>query len=146
MEHQIKKIKDYIKDGAPQFDVLERYGVGENVDIQIEAASPGLEMSFKEIISPKSAHHAVIKKVKRIKDNKVFGIYSYVLADGTSSFIMQFSEDLVNCYVVEAYEKNPIKKQVPINDIEFDGGEEFSETSIDIGDDDCFEQDPIDEW
>lgn len=166
MEFTIKKIKEYIKDGPPQFDILERGKVGEDAHIEIASTNPGVDMYYKEIISPKTKRHGFIRKVKRIKDDKVFGIYSYVIADGSSSFIIQFSEDLIHCYVIEAFGKNSMKKEISINDISFE--ESYNvESVIDIEDegdypapsdeddglgpaldeeDDNFEGDPIEEW
>ncbi len=118
MTHQIKKIKEFIQDGPPQFEVLDYAKAGESITVDIYSYDTG--MSFRETIEPVNQYGSLIKKVKRINDKQIFKINSLVTANGDSAFIVQFLDDLIHCSVVIAYGKEPETRQIPINDVVFE--------------------------
>ena len=123
MERKIKKVKDFLKDGPPQFDVILRRGKGEPMKISIHSQSKELKMDYTEMIYPQPEGEGLIKIAKRISDDSLFHISDLVeTKDIGTCFIIGFSEDLIHCIVTNGIEqKNNIdemKVEVQINDIE----------------------------
>lgn len=98
---KIKKIKDYIKEGPPQFDVILRLDAGKTVDVHVMSGKK--DIVNRTLVPPESGE-GIIKIVKRINDDVVFHQSDMVDVENCEScFIVEFHEDLINCTVVSAY-------------------------------------------
>jgi len=153
MSHKIKSVKEFIKDGPPQFDIILRREKGEPVEFSVSSASEELKLDYFEMVYPEPGSEGLIKIVKRISDDAIFHTNDMVESkDIGSCFIVKFSEDLIHCFVLDAFgdinklinKHNTI--QVQINDIEVHG----DNSVVDEGDeeeDNWPEPDSaIDEW
>lgn len=125
MEHKIKSVKEFIKDGPPQFDVILRHTKGEPTSFSVHSENEDMSLDYSEMVYPGPESEGLIKIVKRICDDAVFHINDMVEAAGIGScFIIGFSEDLINCTVIDVFaqdskkENEPDKKLVQINHIE----------------------------
>jgi len=104
MEHKIKTIREFIKDGPPQFDVILRRDKGEPVQFSVSSESKEIDLEYIEMIYPEPTSDGLIKIVKRISDDAVFHTNDMVEVKGVGScFIIKFEEDLINCYVLDAF-------------------------------------------
>lgn len=145
MEIKIKKVKDFIKDGPPQFHVVGRCTPGAIVNVDICASvvfdeNNGVklnESSYSEAIHPDfSSKKGLIKKVERIKDGQIIKMSDSVTIAGGSHFVVQFSEDLIHCYVISSYSNKPEKKEAEINSISSVSNNDSSDEELcDIKDD-----------
>ena len=119
MERKLKKIKEFIKDGPAQFDVLNRGKEGG--EISIEVRDGGFEslknITYAETIRPLSPHNTLIKKVRRIIDSSIFELSDSVLINNINYTIINFSENFIHCSVVSIESKKPVKIEFQINDI-----------------------------
>ena len=151
MTRKIKTVKEFLKTGAAQFDIILRRGKGEPVEFSVRSEGEDLKLAYTEMIYPEPGSEGLIKIVKRISDDEIFHTNDMVEAEGLGScFILQFNEDLVHCTVLDAFgEVNKLtkeheKRQVQINHIDFsvegdtegieDGGEDLwpeSDSAID---------------
>lgn len=124
MEHKIKTVKEFIKDGPPQFDVILRHEKGEPVTFSVSSESEEIKLNYMEMTYPEPDSDGIIKIVKRICDDVVFHTNDMVEASGIGScFIIGFSEDLIHCIVVDIFSQEfseggkPEKIQIQINHI-----------------------------
>ena len=124
MEHKIKSVKEFIKDGPPQFDVILRREKGEPVMFSVSSDSKDMRPNYTEMAYPEPGSEGIIK-IKRICDDAVFHTSDMVEVAGIGScFIIGFNEDLIHCTVIDVFykewekETNQIKYKVQINHIE----------------------------
>lgn len=145
MEIKIKKVKDYVKDGPPQFHVIDRCTPGANIDISICSSvifnsDDGVDLnnpSYSETIRPDPfSKKGLIKKVERIKDGQIIKMSDSVIIAGGVHFVVQFSEDLINCYVIGSDSNKPEKKEAEINLISSVSSFDSSDEEICDNDDD----------
>jgi hypothetical protein len=127
MERKIKTIKEFIKDGPAQFDVILRRDKGEPVEFFVSSVDGESRVDYKEMVYPPQGSEGLIKIVKRISDDGIFHTNDMIEAkDVGSCFIIGFNEDLVHCTVLDVFSQGdgtaePVKIQVQINDIEVHG-------------------------
>ena len=128
--HKIKKVKEFLTEGIPQFDVIARHDPGKNIDMEVISGNEELIFKHTETLAP-SSEEGIIHIVKRISDDQVFHQSDMVEAgDIGSCFIVEFKEDLIHCVVVVIFEQDDeAKKIVEINQLtvhpQVDVGNEF---------------------
>lgn len=107
-EYKIKRVKDYLRDGPPQFTVLNRYG---------KNCYGSIFFNETEI---SSIEGGTIEAVERVSDNRIFKHGDAVLTTSYGrGYIIEFLDDLIHCYITLfdqeiKYEKIPLNK-VKIN-------------------------------
>lgn len=155
MEHKIKSVKEFIKDGPPQFDVILRHKKGEPTSFSVHSESEEMTLDYTEMVYPEPDSEGIIKIAKRICDDAVFHINDMVEVSGIGScFIIGFSEDLIHCIVLDVFaqdlgkENKPEKIQVQINHIEAHRDIDLiaDETAVDEEDIWPEQGSAIDEW
>ena len=141
---KIKKVKDYLKEGPPQFDVILRLSPGKTVDVHIVFGEQSLVM---KTLTPPESGEGIIKIVKRISDDVLFHQSDMVDVDGKESvFIMEFREDRIHCSVAGLFDQEPF--DVEINQLtahEILIGAEAEEAEENMEDEDYEIEDFIDE-
>ena len=138
MEINIKKVKDFIKDGPPQFHVIGRCTPGANIDISICSS---VIFNCETIRPDPFSKKGLIKKVERIKDGQIIQMSDSVIISGGGHFVVQFSEDLISCYVVGFNSNKPEKVEVEINSISSVSSLDSSDEELDDMEDDENEYD-----
>ena len=113
--YEIKKIREYLKEGIPKFSVLERYEIGKVSTMTIGFSVDSFYKNNYKKEKTKSftifpeGEYGIIKKISRLSDEKIFdrADYVYFIRDNTQFFgyIKQFKEDLINCVIIEIFEQ-----------------------------------------
>lgn len=114
--YEIKKIREYLKEGIRKFSVLERGEIGKVITMTIIHSVNSInKQECKEEATTSFAifpdgESGVIKTVSRLSDEKIFkqSDYIYFIRDNTQScgYIKQFKEDLIHCVIIELFEQN----------------------------------------
>jgi hypothetical protein len=124
MSHKIKSVKEFLKDGPPQFDIILRREKGEPVVFHVSSTSEEIKLNYTESVLPEPGSEGLIKIVKRISDDAIFHTNDMIEAKEIGScFIIGFSEDRIHCTVLDAFSQGdgttePPKVRVQVNDIE----------------------------
>jgi len=132
-KYKLKTIKEYLKDGPPQFDVILRREAGKTIEFHIASHNEEAPGEHKETLFPPDSETGMIQIVKRISDDVTFQQSEMVEAkDIGSCFIIEFKEDLIHCVVADIFEQeDSAKKLVEINDVEIHPQVEVGE--VDLG-------------
>jgi len=97
MRNRIKKVKEFLAEGIPQFHVLDRRDAGKTVDIHVKSGAKDLLVTT---LFPPDSGEGIIKIVERISDGANFYQSDMVDVDTVgSAFIIEFKEDRVHCSV-----------------------------------------------
>lgn len=118
-KHKIKKIKEYLKSGRPQFDIINRREPGKNVEFDFKSGTSELDFEYRDTLFPPDNAEGIIQIVKRISDDQIFHQTDMVEVDGFgSSFLVEFKEDLVHCVIADIFSQDGShKKIVEINQL-----------------------------
>ena len=152
MEIQIKKVKDFVKDGPPQFCVIGRCKPGITVTVTVCSSiiadtKTGFSLdnpSYNEVLYPNiGSGNGLIKSVRRIKDGQVMNMSDSVTIAGSFHHLVGFSEDLIHCFVVNAYSDKPEKEEAEINSISEANSSTYEEEDF-TSDEDLLAED--DDW
>jgi hypothetical protein len=117
-KYKIKTIKEYLKEGPPQFDIILRREAGKVVHVSILSGDELEELGGNRTISNMTLHppengNGIIQIVKRISDDQIFHQQDMVEADGVGScFIVEFKEDLIHCAVANLFDQTPIVVEI----------------------------------
>lgn len=143
-KYKIKTVKEYLKEGPPQFDVILRREAGKVVSINIrmhpDTANELTDAKNVDMILPPPENgNGIIQIVKRISDDAVFHQSDMVEAENVGScFILEFKEDLIHVSVASLFDQEPTL--IEINKLT------AHEVTVEEDEDDNFTPDPIDEW
>lgn len=112
-KYKIKTVKEFVKEGPAQFDVILRRDIGKIVNINIHM-HPDTANELSEakkvdmILSPPENGKGIIRIVKRISDDVIFHQSDMVEATNIGScFIIEFKEDLINVSVASLFDQEP---------------------------------------
>ena len=112
-KYKIKTVKEFLKGGPPQFDVILRREAGKSVDVKIlmhpDTANELEGASDVDIVlNPPENGNGIIQIVKRISDDAVFHQSDMVEAENVGScFIIEFKEDLTHVSVASLFDQEP---------------------------------------
>lgn len=109
-KYKIKRVKEYLRDGLPQFIVLKRYDIEGSVRISF--------LENENEIQIGSIQEGTIETVQRIKDNHIFKHGDAVLTSTCFGYVIEFLDDLVHCYVAKKIDQAIRKEKIPIDKIE----------------------------
>lgn len=136
--YEIKKIREYLKEGIPKFSVLERGEIGKVTTMTIGFSVDSFFKNESKKENTKSftifpeGEYGIIKKVSRLSDEKTFSRadYVYFIRDNTQFFgyIKQFKENLINCVIIEVFEQiDDCEKVIDIDNVSLEPFELDSE-------------------
>lgn len=104
---KIKKIKDYLKDGPPQFDVILRREPGKVVTYSFASNSPEINFAHEGVLNLPEDGKGIIQIVKRISDDVIFHQSDMIEISGEdSAFVIEFKEDRIHCVVAGVFDQD----------------------------------------
>ena len=99
--YKIKTVKEFIKEGSPQFDVILRRDVGKIIDVSFIMCGRRVDKT----LSPPENGQGIIYSVKRISDDVVFNQSDLAGVGIESSVIIEFQEDLIHVSIATLFEQ-----------------------------------------
>lgn len=111
MIDKVKTIKQYLKEGPPKFNVINRRKATAVLDVSILSSDfvDGKRDSSKDIalqIDPPESGLGLIKDVSRISDGITFSQGDNVDSEKGNGFLISFNEDRIHCDVAYLFEQN----------------------------------------
>lgn len=112
-KYKIKTVKEYLKEGPPQFDVILRRESGKVINVAISIHPDMVEESggarnFHFVLHPPENGSGIIQIVKRISDDAVFHQSDMVEdKNGSTCYILEFKEDLIHVLVAFMFDQEP---------------------------------------
>lgn len=118
--YKIKTVKEYLKEGPPQFDIILRREVGRVVHVHVANSEPKEDEQIKDInivLNPPESGLGIIRIVKRISDDVVFHQSDMVECNavGGSCVVIEFNENRIHCVVAGLFDQETTI--VEINDL-----------------------------
>lgn len=133
MEYKIQNVKDFLKNGPPQFDVIVRREPGKSLAYKVHSATEDLDFKHEKMILPPK--DGIIQIVKRISDDHLFHQGDMVEIDKIGTcFVFEFSEDLIHCSIADLFDQK--ETTVEINQLiiveEVEAGEELEDLTDEL--------------
>jgi hypothetical protein len=109
--NKVKTIKQYLKEGPPKFNVINRRKTNSVLHMSIinSGLLNGERYSGKDIflqIEPSESGLGQIKDVARISDDITFSQGDSIDSEKGNGFVVSFNEDRIHCDVAYFFEQN----------------------------------------
>jgi hypothetical protein len=111
--NKIKTVKQYLKEGPPKFDIIQRRGAGKvlNIDIihnnEIEESLLNSKPEHTALmLYPPETGPGIIQHVVRILDGITFSQGDNIGSEKGNGFVVSFNEDRIHCDVAYFFEQN----------------------------------------
>ena len=132
MTDKVKTIRQYLKEGPPKFNVINRRKNDSVLHVSIinSGVLDGKKYSGKDIalqIEPPESGMGLIKDVVRISDGVTFSQGDNIDSEKGNGFLISFNEDKIHCDVAYFFEQNFIT--LDIDDI-------IKMETLEVGDED----------
>ena len=133
MIQKVKTIREYLKDGPPKFNIINRRKNSSVLHVSILSSdlAEGKRDSSKDIalqIDPPESGLGLIKDVSRILDGVTFSSGEDIDSEKGIGHLVSFNEDRIHCYIAYLFEQDLVTIDIDfitkINRVEIDGEDE----------------------
>lgn len=133
MIQKVKTIREYLKEGPPKFNIINRRGNSSVLHVSILSSdfADGKIDSSKDIalqIDPPESGLGLIKDVVRILDGVTFSQGDSVDSEKGNGFLISFNEDRIHCDIAYLFEQNLVTIDIDfitkVDTVEISGEEE----------------------